>query len=244
MSKKKFDKTIEYLKKKNKILFLTTSNRWEGQNEIPKSSLLAYKMQEELGNNSVTIIDVSKLKIYECEGNVSGRTGNNCGVKGALLKNGNDKTGELRCWASYNHPDDELWKITNELLLSDAVVIFGSIRWGKLNAVYAKLMERLTWIENRHNALGEKNIVENIDIGVISVGHNWNGEEAIRLEKKVMEFYGFKTPNELFWSYQWTKEAEDESLSGYKKDAKDFDDEFDFIRIVKESIIKFADFFK
>jgi hypothetical protein len=231
MSKKKFDKTIEYLKKKHKILFLTTSNRWEGQNEIPKSSLLAYKMQEELGNNSVTIIDVSKLKIYECEGNVSGRTGNNCGVKEALLKNGNDKTGELRCWASYNHPDDELWKVTNELLLSDAVVIFGSIRWGKLNAVYAKLMERLTWIEN-------------IDIGVVSVGHNWNGEEAIKLEKKVMEFYGFKTPYELFWSYQWTKEAEDESLSGYKRDGKDFDDEFDFIRIVKESIIKFADFFK
>jgi hypothetical protein len=38
-------------------------------------------MQEELGKNVVTIIDVSKLKIYECEGNVSDREGNNCGAK-------------------------------------------------------------------------------------------------------------------------------------------------------------------
>ena len=28
-------------------------------------------MQEELGKNVVTIIDVSKLKIYECEGNLT-----------------------------------------------------------------------------------------------------------------------------------------------------------------------------
>ena len=59
-----------------------------------------------------------------------------------------------------------------------------------------------------------------------------------------MSFFGFKTPDKLFWSYQWTKKAEDESLAGYKKDAKEFDDEFDFIRIIKESIIKFKDFFK
>jgi len=240
MSIQKFNKTVKYLKDKKKILFLLTSNRWEGQKELPKSSVLAYKMQEELGKSSVTIIDVSKLKIYECEGNVSGRSGNNCGVKEALLKNGNDKTGELRCWASYNHKDDELWKVVNELLVSDAVVIFGSIRWGKMNAVYAKLMERLTWIENRHTALGEKNIVEDIDMGVVSVGHNWNGEETIKLEKKVMGFFGFKTPNELFWSYQWTKDAEDESRSGYKEDSKDFDEEFE--EALKESIKKFKDF--
>jgi multimeric flavodoxin WrbA len=240
MSIQKFNKTVKYLKDKNKILFLLTSNRWVGQGELPKSSVLAYKMQEELGKSSVTIIDVSKLKIYECEGNVSGRSGNNCGVKEALLKGGNDKTGEHRCWASYNHKDDELYKVVNELLFSDAVVIFGSIRWGKMNAVYAKLMERLTWLENRHTALGEKNIVEDIDIGVVSVGHNWNGEETIKLEKKVMDFFGFKTPDELFWSYQWTKTASDESRSGYKQDAKDFDEEFE--EALKESIKKFKDF--
>ena len=86
MSKANFDKTIKHLKTKSKILFLLTSNRWEGQNEIPKSSALAYAMQEELGKSVVTIIDVSKLKIYTCEGNVSGQNGNNCGVKAAKLK--------------------------------------------------------------------------------------------------------------------------------------------------------------
>lgn len=243
MSKANYDKTIKYLSKKDKILFLLTSNRWNGFDEIPKSSALAYQMQEDLGKSVVTIIDVSKLKIYECEGNVSARGGNNCGLKEAKLKDkSKDKTGELRCWASYNNPDDELYKVVNELLTSDAVVFFGSIRWGKMNAVYARLVERLTWIENRHTNLGEKNIVEDIDVGVISVGHNWNGEEAVKLEKKVMSFFGFKTPSELFWSYQWTDKAEDESKAGYKQDPKDFEDEFG--KILKESIMKFKDFFR
>jgi len=180
------------------------------------------------------------LKIHECEGNVSSRTGNHCGVKEALLKNGKDKTGELRCWASFNHKDDELYKVVNELLDSDAVVFFGSIRWGKMNAVYGKLVERLTWLENRHATLGESNILKDIDCGVISVGHNWNGEEAIKTEKKVLEFFGFKTPKELFWSYQWTENALDETKAGYKKDPKDFDKEF--FNMVKESIIRFRDF--
>lgn len=242
MSKIKYNKTIKHLQGKEKILFLLTSNRWEGHDETPKSSALAYKMQEELGKSVVTIIDVSKLKIYECEGNVSSKTGNNCGVKEALLKEGKDKTGELRCWASFNNPDDELYKVVNELLTSDAVIFFGSIRWGKMNAVYAKLVERLTWLENRWATLGEKNIIEDIEVGVISVGHNWNGEEAIKLEKKVLTFFGFKIPDDLFWSYQWTDDVKDESKSGYKQDTKAFDKEFNIM--LKESIIKFADFIK
>ena len=69
------------IKGKEKILFLTTSNRWN--EEVPKSSALAYKMQEQLGANKVTIIDVSKLYIVPCEGNVSqmGKGGNHCGTK-------------------------------------------------------------------------------------------------------------------------------------------------------------------
>lgn len=240
MSKIKYNKSLEFLKNKNKILFLLTSNRWDGHNEVPKSSALAYRMQEELGKNVVTIIDVSKLKIYECEGNVSARGGNNCGLKEALLKGGKDKTGEHRCWASFNNQDDELYKVVNELLTSDAVVFFGSIRWGKMNAVYARLVERLTWLENRHATLGESNIVEDINVGVISVGHNWNGEEAVALEKKVLGFFGFQTPSELFWSYQWTEKVSDETKSGYKQDPKDFEDEFG--NILRESVLKFKDF--
>jgi multimeric flavodoxin WrbA len=242
MSKEKLDKTFKYLESKERILFLLTSNRWSGHtDDTPKSSKLAYALQERLGPNRVKIIDVSKLKIYECEGNVSSKTGNHCGIKEALLKNGKDKTGELRCWASFNNNDDELYKIVNELLESDAVVFFGSIRWGKMNAVYAKLVERLTWIENRHTTLGEKNIVKDIECGVISVGHNWNGEEAIKHEKEVLSFFGFKTPKELFWSYQWTDNKLDETKSGYNQDLKDF--QKNFVLMVKESIVKFRKFF-
>ena len=242
MSKEKFQKTFDYLKTKDKILFLLTSNRWSGHSDdIPKSSQLAYDLQQKLSPNKVTIIDVSKLKIYECEGNVSSKTGNHCGIKEALLKNGKDKTGQLRCWASFNNKDDELYKIVNELLESEAVVFFGSIRWGKMNAVYGKLIERLTWLENRHTTLGESNIVKNIDVGVISVGHNWNGKEAVNHEKEVLGFFGFNTPKELFWAHQWTDNKTDETKSGYNKDAKDFIKQF--FGVIKESVIKFRDYF-
>lgn len=39
-------------------------------------------------------------------------------------------SGEHRCWASMNNPDDELWRISRELLQSDAVLFFGSVRLG------------------------------------------------------------------------------------------------------------------
>jgi multimeric flavodoxin WrbA len=240
MSITKYKKTISHLRKKKKVLFLLTSNRWEGHDELPKSSLIAYQMREHLGKNNVTIIDVSKLNIHVCEGNVSGKNGNSCGVKEALLKGNKDKTGEHRCWASYNNSDDELYKIVNELLISEAVLFFGSIRWGKMNSIYTKLIERLTWLENRHKTLGESNIIKDIEAGVISVGHNWNGNEAIDLEKKVLSFFGFKTPTDLFWSYQWTKDPNDESKSGYKKDSKYFEDKF--MSMLRDDIIKFKDF--
>jgi len=241
MSKEKFNKTLSYLKDKEKCLFLLTSNRWDGHSDdIPKSTQLAYLLQEKLGPNKVTIIDVSKLKIYECEGNISSKIGNHCGIKESLLKTGKDKTGEHRCWASFNHKDDELYKVVNELLDSDAVVFFGSIRWGKMNAIYARLVERLTWLENRHTTLGESNLLKDIDCGIISVGHNWNGSEAIKHEKEVLSFFGFNTPSQLFWSYQWTDDKKDETKSGYKQDVKDFENKF--VKMLKESVLLFGEF--
>ena len=85
--KKNIEETINFLEKKNKVLFLTTSNRWEkAADDIPKSTQLAQHIQELVGMKKIEIIDVSKLKIYVCEGNVSGANGNTCGLKDALLK--------------------------------------------------------------------------------------------------------------------------------------------------------------
>jgi len=242
-SKEKYNKTLEYLKNKNKILFLTTSNRYEGAEEIPKSSALAYSLQEAIGKSKVKVIDVSKLNIYHCVGNVSISTGNTCGLKEAKLKN-KDKnpSGHHRCWVSFNKSDDELWKITKELFESEVVVFFGSIRWGKLNAIYSKLIERLDWLENRHTTLGESNIIKDIEVGVIAIGHNWNDKEAVEHEKKVLDFFGFKTPNTLFWSHQWTKNYNDESKSGYKRDAIDFKEEFEIDILIEEGVKKFKSF--
>ena len=224
--KKRLEKTISYLKKKKKVLILTTSNRWVGNKEDPKSTIIAKEIAKKMGKKA-TIIDVTKLNIYPCEGNVSTSKGNNCGVKGAVLKDKNkNPSGCHRCWASINNGDDELWKISKPLLESEAVLFVGSVRWGQMNAIYQKLIERLTWLENRHSTLEEDNIIKRIDAGLICVGQNWRGAKIIKIQKKVLNWFGFTTPKELFWNWQYTKDAEDETQESYKKSHAKFMNDF------------------
>ncbi len=240
-------KLYNYLKKnKNKkILFLTTSNRWSGDKELPKSSIIADELIKKLGSEKIELINVSKLKIFPCEGNVSTKRGNTCGLKDAKLDdNEKNPTGHIRCWASLNNKSDEMYKVANAIFEADIVIFFGSIRWGKMNAIYAELVERLTWLENRHNTLGESNLLKDKEAGIIAVGHNWNGEEAVKLEKQVLGFFGFKTPDVLSFNWQWTKDKFDESKKGYLAEFGDFLKEFDFVESLKESVLKFTQWIK
>lgn len=236
-------KYLNKQKSKKKILFLTTSNRWSGDKELPKSSMIAEELVKKLGKGE--IINVSKLKIFPCEGNVSTKRGNTCGVKDAIL-NDNDKnpTGNIRCWASLNNKSDEMHKVANAIFESDIIIFFGSIRWGKMNAIYAQLIERLTWLENRHSTLGESNLLKNKEAGIIATGHNWNGKETIKLEKEVLSFFGFKTPDVLSFNWQWTDNKNDESKKGYLESFGDFLKEMDFVESLKESIKKFKQWIK
>ena len=225
---KSLKKTLDVLKKKKKVLLLSCSNRhnWdENDIDIPKSKMLAMYINDELKNNS-KLIDVSDLKIFPCEGNVSRKDGNSCGLLKSKLKD-KDKnpTGYHRCWASLNNKSDELWKVSKELFESDAVIFFSSVRWGQTNMFYQNLIERLTWIENRHSTLGESNIVKDIESGFICVGQNWNGEDVTETQKKVHEFYGFDVNDNLYWNWQYTKNENDESNSSYKKSHKKFIDD-------------------
>ena len=215
--KKVLDKAVNHFKKKEKILFLTTSNRWPGDKEKPKSTQLAEQIAKAVGQEKVTILDVPKLIIYNCEGNISRGAGNNCGVKAALLKSKEkNPSNNHRCWASFNNKDDELWKISKELFQSDCVVFFGSVRWGQMNAYYQKLIERLSWIENRHSTLQEENLLKNIDAGLMIVGQNWNGKNVVETQKQVLQFFGFNVVDVLCWNWQFTKDAEDESQKSYQ----------------------------
>jgi multimeric flavodoxin WrbA len=225
--KKNIEKTMKFLETKNKVLFLTTSNRYEKNvDDVPKSTQIAYYMQELLGMKKVEVIEVPKLNIYICEGNVSSSDGNTCGKKEALL-NDKDKnpSGYHRCWCSYKHKDDELWKITKPLFESDCVVFFGSVRWGQTNSIYQKLIERLCWIENRHTTLKESNIVKDICAGIILTGQNWNGANVVETQKQVLRFYGFDVPDDISWNWQYTNNANDETKESYKKAVTEFQDE-------------------
>jgi len=218
--KKRLQKAVEYLDTKGKVLLVTTSNRSkhsskDGQDR-PKSTRIAEVIQRSLGAHKCTLVDVPKLKIYNCEGNVSSKDGNTCGVRGSKIQDEKkNPTGYLRCWASYNNEDDELWKVVTPLLESHVVVFLGSVRWGQANAYYQKLIERLDWLENRHTTLGESNIIKDIESGFIFIGQNWNMEEVVKTQKQVHEFYGFKVAPELYFGWQFTKDSEDESKQSY-----------------------------
>jgi len=191
---KSIKKTLDILKDKKKVLILSCSNRynWDEDN-----------------------IDIPKSKAIA--------DGNSCGVLKAMLKDKKkNPSGDHRCWASFNNPDDELWKISKELFESDAVIFFSSIRWGQTNMFYQNLIERLTWIENRHTTLGESNLVKDIETGFICVGQNWNGENVTEVQKKVHEFYGFKPNDDLYWNWQYTKDVNDETQKSYKDSHKKF----------------------
>jgi|694.fasta_scaffold04100_20 multimeric flavodoxin WrbA len=235
----KLDETIKALQKKEKVLLLSCSNRYnwdENKIDIPKSRILAEYIAKELGDKA-KFIDVTELKIHPCEGNVSRKEGNSCGIAKAELKDKKkNPTGNHRCWASINFKYDELWKISKELFESDCVIFFSSVRWGSANMFYQNLIERLTWIQNRHTTLGEKNVVKGIESGMISVGQNFNGEGVIELQKEIHRFYGFDINNKLYWNWQYTESVNDESQKSYKDafgafvkdfDIKDFTDEIE-----------------
>jgi multimeric flavodoxin WrbA len=241
----KLKRLYNHLKKQEgkKILFLTTSNRWEGEKELPKSSIIADELRKKL--NNCDIINVSKLKIFPCEGNVSNHKGNGCGVKDAMLKDkSKNPTGDIRCWASINNKSDEMHKVANAIFDADIIIFFGSIRWGKMNAIYTQLIERLTWLENRHTTLGESNLLKDKETGIIAIGQNWNGEEAVKLEKEVLKFFGFKTPDVLSFNWQYLKDPNDESKKSYKNAYPAFLKEFNFVESLKESIMKFRNWIK
>ena len=243
----KLKKLYNYLKKndKKKIPFLTTSNRWEGDKELPKSSIIADELIKKLGSDNITLINVSKLKIFPCEGNVSTKRGNTCGLKQAkLIDKEKNPTGHIRCWAALNNKTDEMYKVANAIFDADIIIFFGSIRWGKMNSIYGELIERLTWLENRHTTLGESNLLKDKEAGVIAVGHNWNGKESIKLEKQVLSFFGFKTPDVLSFNWQYLNDANDETQSGYKNEYKSFLKDLKFVESLKEGLKRFKDFFK
>ena len=228
---KKLVESVKFLEKKEKILFLTTSNRgeWAIKNldEEPKSTKLAKFIADYLGTKKCKVLEIPELKIYPCEANVSHKDGNSCGVKKAELKDKKkNPTGDHRCWRNINNPDDELWIVSKELFDSDCVVFFGAIRWGQMNSFYQNLIERLTWLENRHTTLGEDNLLKDISCGIIATGQNFNGKNVIELQKEVLKFFGFDVKDVLCWNWQYTDNPKDETQKSYKNSSKDFNETF------------------
>ena len=217
-----YARLVEHLASKDDILLLTTSNRFAKHKwDVPKTTQLARRIEEQLQQRGkrVTLLDVASLQIHTCEGNISGGRGNNCGVLGAkLLDKKKNPTGQHRCWASINNKDDELFKVSRELFRSQAVIFFVSVRWGQTNSVYQRLLERLSWIENRVSSLGQHPIpqLKDLEAGIVVFGHNWNDRQVLVTQKKNFAWFGWKAPDALSFKWQYTRDAAEESLDSYR----------------------------
>jgi multimeric flavodoxin WrbA len=212
---------VRYLEKRNDILFLTTSTRYRKEAwDVPKTTQLAQRVLDHLKEKKkrVTLLDVPKLKIHTCEGNVSSGKGNRCGLLEAKLRDrSKNPTGHHRCWASINNKDDRLYVISRELFRSRAVVFFVSVRWGQANSVYQRLFERLSWIENRFTTLGESPIpqLKKLEAGIVVFGQNWNDAAVLKTQRQNFKWFGWKTPEPLSFYWQFTRDADDESPESY-----------------------------
>jgi multimeric flavodoxin WrbA len=219
---------IRYLDSKNDILLLTTSTRYRKHTwDVPKTTQLARRIHDYLkhARKRVTLLDVAALTIHTCEGNISGQRGNNCGVPGARLPDHRkNPTGQHRCWASINNKDDQLYKISRELFKSRAVVFFVSVRWGQANSVYQRLFERLSWIENRVSTLREAPIpqLKKLEAGIVVFGQNWKDAQVLKTQKQNFKWFGWKTPAALSFAWQYTRDAEEESLESYRGATREF----------------------
>ncbi len=160
---------IDHLKTKNRIVFITTSNRSKRTKEIAKSTQLAHYIAKEIGEEKVTLFDIPQMNIVPCLGHVSGFQKNDCGAKEALLDDKEkNPSGCHRCRASFEK-EDELRKISKALFESETIIFFTSVRRGQANSMYQKIIERCTRLENRHSTLGEENIIKDIEAGIIVI---------------------------------------------------------------------------
>jgi hypothetical protein len=212
---------LRYLEAKDGILLLTTSSRSPGEAwDTPKTTQLAMRVRARLEESGkrVALLDVTKLRIHVCEGNVSGGRGNNCGAPEAKLADpAKNPTGHHRCWASFNNPDDQLHEVSRALFRSSVVIFFVSVRWGQTNSVYQRLFERLSWIENRVSTRGEPPIpqLKGLEAGMVLFGHNWNARRVLETQKRNFEWFGWKTPEALSFAWQYTDDEDEESPQSY-----------------------------
>lgn len=235
---------LSMLAEGKRVLFITTSNRGQyisSKGEKPKSTRLAEHFSDLLKEKGVEVVlmDAAKLKIHNCLGCVSELKGNMCGSPDSKLKDKEKNPhGHLKCWASMDFKDDEIWKIANEIYTCDAVIFFTSNRWGNPNAIYQKLIERLDWIESSHSTYEGPNTIKGMKAGMVLLGQNWRVQESLEVQQQVLNFFGWETPNELFMGWQFTRDTDDEEQKSYQEAPNAFEQAWGTEIPKKEETIK------
>ena len=75
--------------------------------------------------------------------------------------------------------------------------------------------------------------MKDIESGFIFLGQNWNGAEAVKIQKQVHKFYGFTPVDQLYFNWQYTDDIYDESKDSYKDAVHALDDIFDIRTLLK-----------
>jgi len=131
--------------------------------------------------------------------------------------------GPARCWASINNKDDQLYKVSRELFKSQAVSSSSPSAGTNQQRVSAPL--RAPQLDrDRVTSLGEAPIpqLKKLEAGIVLFGHNWNDEQVLKTQRQNFKWFGWKTPAALSFNWQYTGDAEEESLESYLGSIEEF----------------------
>ena len=79
--------------------------------------------------------------------------------------------------------------------------------------------------------------MQDIETGFIFLGQNWNGLDVVKTQKQVHQFYGFKPVDVLYFNWQYTDNAEDESKDSYKDAVHALDNIFDIRGLINPNYL-------
>lgn len=203
-----------------KVLLVSTTT-----NERRSSSRTVLSMVEKVmvaHGHEVQFIDANTLHIVK---NLS------CYADGGR-QCADPESGPYRCWAhkhAEEDPDkyggrDEMPKIYDALLSSDAVVWATSVRWGNHTALMQTIIERMNTLENRHTVYGEDNPLWGKRCGVVVTGQHWKSVEVANRLAEVFDLYGFDTSPSCVLAWQAESdmdvELEDNNVEVVRREMK------------------------
>jgi len=181
-----------------KVLGISGSKR-AGKDMSKSEKLLIQVLNhiKELGAQT-TLLKLSDLKIYDCEGNYSE----------------NPALCTYPCQSSLKYKDDEMQKVYDAVLETDVLILATPIRWNNHSALLQRFIERMNCIENSDVWFGKK-LINNKVAGMIILGHVDGIQHVAGNLMNFFNWMGFHTPEDAIAS--WVGPNDEDTTKDWKE---------------------------